>query len=99
MVQTLSRWYNATQIRRNLLLDDWRLTNKEKYLKNKLLLYQNYKNRTTSTDHDHCEFCFDKFSEDSHDISMGYCTEDNYYWICPSCYNDFKEFFQWKLKE
>ncbi len=78
-------------------MNDWRLTNQKKYLMNKLLLMKNYKDRTSSTDHDHCEFCLDKFSEDKQDINIGYCTEDCYYWICPNCYNDFKDLFQWKL--
>ena len=80
-------------------MSDWRLTNQEKYLKNKVLILKDYKNRTTSTDHDHCEFCFDKFSEEEQDIHRGYCTVDNYHWICPYCYEDFKELFQWCLIE
>ena len=63
-------------------MDDWRLANQEKYLKNKLLQLKDYKERKTSTDHDHCEFCFDKFSEDSQDVHRGYCTEEDYYWMC-----------------
>jgi hypothetical protein len=80
-------------------MDDWRLTNQEKYLKDKVLHLKDYKDRKTSTDHDHCEFCFDRFSEDNKDINRGYCTEDDYYWICPTCYNDFKDLFQWRLQE
>lgn len=76
--------------------NDWRLTNQENYLKNKLLLSKNYKDRITNTDHDHCEFCLEKFSEDISDLNFGYCTEDNYYWICIECYNDFKNMFGWK---
>jgi len=78
-------------------MSDWRLTNQEKYLKNKKLIMMDYKDRTSSTDHDHCEFCFEKFSEDTQDINNGYCTDDCYYWICLNCYNDFKELFQWNI--
>jgi len=77
--------------------NDWRLTNQESYLKNKLLIAKNYKDRITNTDHDHCEFCLERFSEDISDLNFGYSTEDNYYWICDECYNDFKNKLGWKL--
>lgn len=77
--------------------NDWRLSNQENYLKNKLLFPKNYIDRITNTDHDHCEFCLERFSEDISDLNFGYCTEDNYYWICFECYNDFKNMFGWKL--
>jgi hypothetical protein len=75
---------------------DWRLTNQENYLRGITLLYKKYKDRNSKVDHDHCEFCFEKFSDSDSDLQEGYCSEDEYYWICPQCYNDFKELFQWK---
>jgi len=77
-------------------MNDWRLTNQENFLKNKLLIRRDYKDRASSADHDHCEFCLEKFSEDNQNINAGYCTEDSYHWICSDCYNDFKELFKWK---
>jgi hypothetical protein len=77
--------------------NDWRLTNQEIYLKNVQLIFKNYKDRISNTDHDHCEFCLEKFSEDKADLNFGYCTEDGYYWICSDCYNDFHDLFGWKL--
>ena len=34
-------------------------------------------------DHDHCEFCWAKFSLEGHsgDLDEGYATKDNYQWI------------------
>ena len=76
--------------------NDWRLTNQENYLKNKLLRPKYYKDRITNTDHDHCEFCMEKFGEGLSELNFGYCSEDDYYWICVECYKDFKDRFGWK---
>ncbi len=80
---------------------DWRLTNQETYLKNKKLTLQKWKHKEGSNwDHDHCEFCFTKFT-DKNDIKeslkKGYCTENKNYWICKKCFEDFKERFNWKI--
>ena len=29
--------------------------------------------------------------------AKGYSTKDEYHWICPACYKDFKDLFQWKV--
>lgn len=49
-------------------------------------------------DHEHCAFCWDKFSENSEDLNKGYCTLDKKYWICEDCFNDFKEMFNFKVE-
>jgi hypothetical protein len=75
---------------------DWRLQGQEKYLIGKELVFKNYINRITSTDHDHCEFCGFKFSDTIPGcLKSGYTTADDYYWICENCYLDFKECFNW----
>lgn len=78
-------------------MDDWRITNQDKYLKNVVLQRIPYASRNTVTDHDHCEFCMDKFSDNEGDLFVGYCTLDCYYWICDECYKDFNGLFGWKL--
>ena len=79
---------------------DWRLQGQEKYLQDKTLQFKKYSDRTTKTDHDHCEFCSVKFSDTiAEDLKEGYATLDDYRWICKSCYNDFKDFFNFKLLE
>lgn len=50
-------------------------------------------------DHEHCAFCWTTISEYSGDLHEGYCTLDEYTWICPECYEDFKEDFHWTLAE
>jgi len=78
---------------------DWRLQGQENYLFGKSLVFKNYTDRKTTTDHDHCEFCSVKFSEIIADsLYSGYTTVDEYHWICKKCYSDFKERFQWTLK-
>lgn len=76
---------------------DWRLTNQEKYLKGVTLRLKKYKSYRDGWDHDHCEFCWKKFSE-SPSETEGYATEDNYRWICIQCFEDFKDLFEWNIK-
>jgi hypothetical protein len=82
--------------------DDWRLNNQEKYLMGVTLvrsLYRQYP-YNPEWDHDHCEFCFAKFSLDTRiedALQAGYTTTDEYRWICQSCFEDFKEMFKWKV--
>jgi hypothetical protein len=49
-------------------------------------------------DHEHCEFCFEKFSESSADLQEGYASEDNYRWVCEACFRDFRDEMDWKIQ-
>jgi len=73
---------------------DWRIMNQEKYLKHNLLYRCNYSAYSQEWEHDHCEFCFETFSNND---QIGYCTEDKYYWICEKCFGDFKDMFNWSV--
>lgn len=43
-------------------------------------------------DHKHCEFCRVKLSEYGKDLYEGYVTaDDKRTWVCPECFEDFKE--------
>lgn len=76
--------------------NDWRLQGQDKYLLARELTLKKYADRKTTTDHDHCEFCLDKFSETILDcLKTGYTTIDDYHWICEKCFFDFKELFKW----
>ena len=77
------------------LAQDWRYTGQDKYLDNVALKYKHF--YTAIREHDHCEFCFAKFSDNQDDLHDGYCTLDGYHWICDNCYNDFKKIFNWKI--
>jgi len=83
--------------------NDWRLTGQESYLKDVALIKRAYRRypKSPDWDHDHCEFCFAKFMvEDYPDVlHEGYSTEDEYYWICEECFQDFREYFGWKVVE
>ena len=78
--------------------NDWRLNGQEEYLYGVLLKHINYIHFGIN-DHDHCEFCWDKFSDREGDLHKGYCTVDEYIWICEECYSDFHEMFDWKVIE
>ena len=78
-------------------MNDWRLQGQERFLKGVELRRATYAPYREGWEHDHCEFCGRKFSTRASDIHDGYVTNDGYHWICESCYNDFRESFDWKL--
>lgn len=75
--------------------DDWRIMNQDDYLQNKTLYLHRFDKWSNIWDHEHCAFCFTKFSKKEGDAHEGYSTLDDYYWICTDCYNDFKKAFSW----
>jgi hypothetical protein len=78
---------------------DWRLRRQERYLKGVVLVYRRYRQYSKDWDHDHCEFCGAKFMVTDRPgvLHEGYATEDDYRWICPKCFEDFKDMFGWKV--
>ena len=86
--------------------EDWRLSGREDELKKFLygitLYRRKYKRYSETWDHDHCEFCWEKFTQPDlipEALHEGYATPDNYHWICESCFNDFRDKFAWILVE
>jgi hypothetical protein len=81
--------------------NDWRLTNQERYLRGLTFSWKKYTRYSESWDHDHCEFCLAKFMENEGTdiLTEGYTTSDNYRWICKTCFDDFKDMFQFKVTE
>lgn len=89
--------------------DDWRLQGQERYLQGVSLRFKRYVTLDENWDHDHCSFCWAKFMDEqnvnapSDSLHEGYATlasekrGEDYYWICETCFNDFKEQFHWKL--
>lgn len=86
--------------------DDWRLTTGpvigiEEELKNIPLYYIPFQPLSAQWDHEHCAFCWDKFYLNETCLQEGYCTHPqntrSAHWICPACYEDFKEMFGWTL--
>lgn len=83
----------------NEISGDWRLQGQEEYLLNARLFSRAYRPWSEEWTHDHCEFCWARFSLHEGDLAIGYSTEDHYYWICPACYLDFKHQFGWVVTE
>lgn len=90
--------------------NDWRIRDQEEYLMGVPLKKKKFKSNLPYpleknidphkfNDHEHCIFCFIKISEYPGDLHEGYCTLNEYTWICPECYEDFKDDFHWKLVE
>lgn len=80
-------------------INDWRLTNQAKFLTGVKLVMRRY--GSSDPDHDHCVFCWNKFSKDGAGGALieGYCTKDGKHWICESCFKDFSEMFDWHIEE
>jgi hypothetical protein len=82
--------------------DDWRLTGQEQYLFGVSLSWKAWKRPVSNPgwDHDHCDFCWKKFSDIDHPeiVHEGYATTDSKHWICRECYNDFRETFRWQIE-
>ena len=80
---------------------DRRLMGQEKYLKGAVWVRRTYRRyaKNPNWDHDHCRFCYGKFMvEDIPDVlHEGYATLDDYHWICLTCFDDFKEMFEWTV--
>ncbi len=76
---------------------DWRLMDQERYLHGVTLYRRIWTQTRPNWDHDHCEFCGEKFAAENADHREGYTTADEYRWICEKCFTDFRERFQWRL--
>lgn len=72
---------------------DWRLVKQENYLKDKAVTKATFK-ETNDCDHAHCAFCWEKLESGAE----GYRVVDGPWWICGTCYHDFKEQFCWSLE-
>lgn len=78
--------------------DEWRLWQQRPWLQRAKIKYAVF-HATERNDHEHCEFCWEKISEFPETQHAGYCTLDEHYWICETCFHDFKEMFEWTLVE
>jgi hypothetical protein len=79
--------------------NDWRRFRQDRYLLRAKLALRAWRQSWPHWDHDHCEFCWAKFMSAGYPdtLSAGYCTLDEYRWICPRCYKDFRDEFQFEL--
>lgn len=84
--------------------DDWRRMGQEEYLSGvKLYHFAQFSPYSKKWDHEHCEFCGARFSENPEDEHEGWCTtrknERTSRFICQECFRDFKEEFGWISEE
>lgn len=54
-------------------------------------------------DHDHCAFCADEICDrpvDEHTSCNAAWVDvvDEYHWVCPVCFEDFRESFRWTVE-
>jgi ribosomal protein S18 acetylase RimI-like enzyme len=80
--------------------DDWRLRGQERYLQGATLQWRRYRPPSATWDHDHCEFCWQKFMAEPWPKTQqeAYVTTNGQErWICAACYADFREQFAWRL--
>lgn len=75
----------------------WYITAYEEkdYLHGQKLQFKKYLDKLP--DHEHCDLCWDRFSEYKDDLHFGYYEPESKSWIGESCYNSLKELFRWQL--
>ncbi len=83
--------------------DDWRLLGQEKYLLDARLKWMTWRPYRPGWDHDHCAFCMAKISDRPVDGDTEYeaawvTSIDEYHWVCPVCFEDFRETFRWTVE-
>lgn len=79
------------------LLEDWRLMGQMSYLKDETLIWEHFVPPKPGY-HEHCDFCFNKFSEAEEDLHYGYHVKGKRYWVCNNCCNDFKSLLNWTIR-
>jgi hypothetical protein len=83
---------------------DWRLGGNEKLFRGAVFVRKKYAPWTPEWEHDHCSFCRAEFVEEGAPVHEartfheGYTTpgpprepREDYYWVCPPCFEDFRE--------
>ena len=82
------------------MTNDWRLMGQQTWLAGRDLQWHQWSPYRPGWDHDHCAFCHVEIAAtaDHPAFTAGYVTaDDRYTWICPPCYDDFHEQFQWHV--
>jgi hypothetical protein len=76
----------------------------EAYLQGRSLTLKIWRPYREGWEHDHCEFCQRHISvplasDDEDAVDRGYVTEDDYSWVCETCFADFHVQFGWSVVE
>jgi hypothetical protein len=82
---------------------DWRLTHQDEYLTGLPVAWVECATLGDGWDHDHCSFCWAEFARlktDHAPYTAGYLADGELddYWICPACFEDFRERFGWVVQ-
>jgi len=78
--------------------DDRRRQGQERYVLGRQWASRSFRPYHEGWDHDHCEFCGEKFSQVEGDLHQGFVTLDNYHWVCERCFADFREEMKWTVE-
>ena len=84
--------------------NDWRLQGQERYLAGRMVRWSAWRPFRDGWDHDHCAFCSAEISnkdlDDHTEFNAAWVTaDDNYHWICPPCFEDFRGRFEWTIED
>jgi len=84
--------------------DEWRLSGQERYLQGATMHRRPYFLWRPDWDHDHCSFCWASFELpgrplEPNEFDEGWTTDDEYHWVCPACFSDFQERFEWSVRQ
>ena len=95
----LVRLFHARGLRKMVEDDDWRLCNQESYMMDLAWRRITYRRRSKTWDHDHCNFCWATFMEEDYPDVLHECYAAENHWVCPQCFEDFKERFRWSVDD
>ena len=84
---------NIDNINNKNNISDSRITNQDKYLHGRTMKKYTFE-KQGNWDHEHCAFCWTTIIPGMQE----HTTEDGAYWVCETCFEDFKDKFGWKLK-
>ena len=86
------------RIGREKWIQDCLTSGRYEFLRGKTFYKKQYITKSERWTHDHCEFCWETFTEDSEGTAhVGFTTADRYYWICDACFEQFKKAFDFQL--
>lgn len=76
-------------------VDDYRLRDQARYLLGANVVRSPYVPALSGWDVAHCVFCLVPFVDSARHAVMpeGFVTLDGLHWICPACYQDFRQAF------
>lgn len=76
---------------------DWRLTDQDTYLVGRSFQWSRWLARKSSSEHDHCAFCWAEISgsvTEHVEYDAAWVTaDDGYTWVCAPCFSDFRQQF------